>query len=97
MEQLLFLLLFKKDMNKLFNFYWKKEYQMLILQHRCYFVDSFSFSFFFSFFFFLFSLSHFFLFFFECKKNGVTPLLIAAQEGHEQIAQLLLEKGNPEC
>ena len=33
-KQLLFLLLLKKDMNKLFNFYWKKETQMLILQRR---------------------------------------------------------------
>ena len=35
-----------------------------------------------------------FLFFFYLKV-GTTPLLVAAQEGHEQIVQLLLEKGNP--
>ena len=28
-------------------------------------------------------------------KNGITPLHIAAQNGHEQIVQLLLEKGKP--
>ena len=50
-------------------------------------VISFSFSF-------LFSFSHFSIFFFNVK-NGVTPLYIAAQNGHEQIVQLLLEKGNP--
>ena len=44
-----------------------------------------------SFFLFL-SLSHFFLSFFNVK-NGVTPLLVAAQQGYEQIVQLLLEKG----
>ena len=26
-------------------------------------------------------------------KDGVTPLFIAAQQGHEQIVQILLEKG----
>ena len=72
------------DMNKLFNFYWKKENQMLILQMRCYFVDIVSFSF-------SFSLSHFSIFF--NVKDRTTPLFIAAQEGHEQIVQILLEKG----
>ena len=28
-------------------------------------------------------------------KDGATPLFIAAQEGHEQVVQLLLEKGKP--
>ena len=28
-------------------------------------------------------------------KNGVTPLFIVAQNGHEQIVQILLEEGNP--
>ena len=28
-------------------------------------------------------------------KNGATPLFVAAQKGHEQIVQILLEKGNP--
>ena len=28
-------------------------------------------------------------------KNGVTPLYIATFKGHEQIVQILLEKGNP--
>ena len=42
MEELLFLLLLWKDMNKLFNFYWKKENQMLILQRR-FLCHSFSF------------------------------------------------------
>ena len=58
---------------------------MLILQIRlfcCLF--SFSFSFFFS-------VSHFSIFF--NVKNGATPLYIAAQNGHEQIVQILLEKG----
>ena len=44
-------------------------------------------------FFFSFSLSHFF--FYIHVKYGVTPLFIAAQNGHEQIVQILLEKGNP--
>ena len=48
---------------------------------------------FFFFFFFFFSVSHFSIFL--NVKNGVTPLNIAAQNGHEQIVQLLLEKGNP--
>ena len=43
---------------------------------------------------FSFSFFHFliFLFFFNVK-DGVTPLFFAAQEGHEQIVQNLLEKG----
>ena len=45
------------------------------------------------FFFFFFSLSHFSIFF--NLKRGETPLLIAAEIGHEQIVQLLLEKGEP--
>ena len=44
------------------------------------------------FFFFLFSFFSFFYFF---HKNGVTPLYVAVQEGHEQIVQILLEKGKP--
>ena len=43
---------------------------------------------------FFFSLSHFFLFFFLNVKTGATPLHIAAFKGHEQIVQILLEKGN---
>ena len=46
---------------------------------------------FFHFFFFLFLI--FFYFFFNVKKDGTTPLYIATQEGHEQIVQILLEKG----
>ena len=62
---------------------------------RCYFVDCF---FSFSFFFFHFLIfSHFFhlliFLFFYSRKNGTTPLFIAAFEGHEQIVQILLEKG----
>ena len=57
---------------------------MLILQIRCYFVDIF---------FFFFSLSHFSTFFFINVKIGVTPLHMAAEEGLEQIVQILLEKG----
>ena len=49
-------------------------------------IVSFSFSFSFSFF-------HFLLF--SCVKDGATPLYIAAREGHEQIVQILLEKGEP--
>ena len=37
MEQLLFLLLLKEDMNKLFKFYWKKVKQMWILKVRFFF------------------------------------------------------------
>ena len=44
----------------------------------------------FSFFFF-----HFFIFLFFDVKNGVTPLYIAAQGGHEQVVEILLEKGKP--
>ena len=29
------------------------------------------------------------------QKDGVTPLYVAAQNGHEQTVQILLEKGNP--
>ena len=49
MEQLLFVLLLKMDINKLFKFYWKME-QMLILQSR-FFVDSYSFTLFLFFYF----------------------------------------------
>ena len=45
MEELLFLLLLKMEMNKLFKFYWKKENQMLIFQMK-FFVVVVSFSFF---------------------------------------------------
>ena len=56
MEELLFIWLLKKDMNKLFKFYWKKE-PMLILQLRLfYWLFLFLFLF-------LFSLSHFSSFF----------------------------------
>ena len=91
------MLLLKKDMNKLFKFYWKKENQMLILQGRCYFVDCFSFSFFSSLTLIFFYFFHFliFNFFFFNFKEGFTPLHIAVQKGYEQIVQLLLEKGKP--
>ena len=69
------------DMNKLFKFYWKKEKQTLIWQLRL-----------FCCLFFFFSLSLIFLFFINVK-DGRTPLYIAACEGHEQIVQILLEKG----
>ena len=75
------------DMNKLFNFYWKKENQVLIFQLRFILLIVF---FFFFFFFFIFSFFYFFN-----VKYGVTPLYSAAQNGHEQIVQILLEKGNP--
>ena len=76
MEELLFILLLKKDMNKLFKFYWKKGKQML-------FVDCFFFFFFF-----------FFSFFLILKLKGErTPLSVAAENGYEQIVQILLEKG----
>ena len=47
----------------------------------------------FFFFFFFFSVSHFSIFL--NVKDGATPLLIASQNGHEQIVRILLEKGNP--
>ena len=171
----------KMDMNKLFKFYWKKENQMLILQHEVFFEikklisiseELIFFSFFFTFWtqtflfflikrmeadsslycclsrtwtncsnfigkrktkcwsckwrFFSFWLLfiiliisfHFSIgFFFECKEWGnpsfffsfsylfffyprnmeQLQLYIAAQKGHEQIVQLLLEKGNLKC
>ena len=37
----------------------------------------------------------FLILFFLNVKYGATPLFIAAKNGHEQIVQLLLEKGNP--
>ena len=43
------------------------------------------------FFFFLFLIFYFFLTL--IKKDGETPLFIAAQEGYKQIVQILLEKG----
>ena len=43
--------------------------------------------------FFFFFISHFSIFL--NVKNGATPLFIAAQKGHEQIVQILLEKGKP--
>ena len=82
------MLLLKKDMNKLFKFYWKKGKQMLIFQIR-FFCCLFSFSF--SFFSFQFLI---FLFIFDVK-DGTTPLFVAAQNGHEQIVHILLEKGKP--
>ena len=88
MEEFLFLLLLKEGMNKLFNFYWKKETQMLTLQIR--FFCWFFLSLFLFFFFFSFSLFYFFN-----VKNGITPLYVAAFNGDEQIVQILLEKGNP--
>ena len=42
---------------------------------------------------FFFSLSYFSIF--ERKKDGRTPLLIAAEKGDEQTVQFLLEKGEP--
>ena len=42
---------------------------------------------------FLFFTFSFFYFFYQ--KDSVTPLCIAVRNGHEQIVQILLEKGNP--
>ena len=50
--------------------------------------------FFFFFFLFLF-LFHFLIFlFFFYAKDGRTPLYVAAQEGYEQVVEILLKKGN---
>ena len=49
----------------------------------------------FFFFFFSFHFPHFSIFFFKCKKDGTTPLYIAAENEHEQTVQILLEKGEP--
>ena len=93
MEQLLSLLLFEKEKNKLFKFYWKKENQMLMLPLRFLF---FLLYFLFSFFFFHFLIFHFLIFrFFSYVKDGLTPLFIAAAKGDEQIVRILLDKGKP--
>ena len=42
---------------------------------------------------FFFSFSFFYFLFFLNVKEGATPLSYATSEGHEQIVQLLLEKG----
>ena len=50
------------------------------------------------FFFFFFVFFHFLIFlffFFLNQKNGMTPLYVAAAQGHDQIVELLLEKGKP--
>ena len=96
MEQLHLLLLLEMDMNKLFKIYWKKENQMLIIQDWFIFIFLHFSSILFSLYFFLFffSVSHFSIFD-NMKKDGATPLYIAAQNGYEQIVQILLEKGKP--
>ena len=43
--------------------------------------------------FFFFFFFQFLIFLFFNVKDGVTPLFVAAQNGHEQIVQILLEKG----
>ena len=105
MEKLLLRLLLGKEMNKWFNFYWKKEIQILIFKIMFFenlifffflFFLSF-FSFFFLFFFFFLSFLSFlkFLIFFFFPKDGETALSAAASRGYKQVVQLLLEKGNP--
>ena len=49
----------------------------------------------FDFFFFFFFFSLFSFFYFLNVKCGVTPLYIAAENGHKQIVQILMEKGKP--
>ena len=46
-----------------------------------------------SFFFFFISFSFFYIFLHV--KDGLTPLYIAAEKGHAQTVQILLEKGKP--
>ena len=41
----------------------------------------------------MFLISSFSLYFWFFIKGGATPLFVAAQSGHEQIVQILLEKG----
>ena len=61
---------------------------MLIFQQR--------FEFDFDLVFFSFFLFHFFIIsIFFTRKDGRTPLYIAAEKGHEQIVEILLEKGKP--
>ena len=45
--------------------------------------------------FFFFFFFQFLIFLFFNVKDGETPLFVAAQNGHEQIVQILLEKGKP--
>ena len=55
---------------------------------------SFSFLFFLCFFhFFVYLILIFIMFFYFPKKEGTTPLYVAAEIGYEQIVQILLEKG----
>ena len=91
MEKLLFILLLKMGMNKLFKFYWKKEEkQMLIFQKRFFCLKLFKLLI--SCFLLSFSFSHSHYFIYQ-KKNGISPLCIAVENGHGKIVQILLEKG----
>ena len=83
MEKVLFFLLLKIDLKKLLKCYWKKK-QRLMFQMRFIFL-LICFCSFFKFIFSFFSL--FFL------KDGVTPLILAAEIGGEKIVQILLDKG----
>ena len=84
MEQLLFLLQHQEDINKLLQVCWKME-QKLIFLRRLIFYSAFN-SFFFV-------LNHFSPFSFLFKDGMSTPLKLAAQNGHKQIVEILLEKG----
>ena len=80
-------------MDRLLNFYWTKQIQMLIFKVRffiyCFFIFYFVFLFLFSF------INSYFISLFQLKKDGATPLCAAAYKGHEQIIEILLKKRKP--
>ena len=87
MEELLFMLLLTKDMNKLFKFYWKKEQILTSKTEFCFLIFG--------------ELQLklkigliFNIFFFP--KDGKNPLDLAIQKGKQNVVQMLKMKGAKE-